>query len=189
MGGKAIKQEPSAKYLGMWVTSRGVDMAASIADRLKGAQRMLQFLRSRGFNGYGFRYLASLRLYPTFVRSKVEYGLALRPLTTKEALPLQKLQDQALRTMFTLARSTSVAGMHLLTATWPIEDRCRFLNASYMRKLHHDTDRNNLTVLIYRSQVCPAPDANSTSFVHQSLRNNPKLKDRRALWSVLLQCL
>ena len=186
MGGKLIKQEPSAKYLGMWVTKEGVDMATSIGARIKGARQMLQFLRSRGFNGYGFRSLASLRLYPTFVRSKVEYGLALRPLTTKEMIPLQKLQDQALRTMFSVARSTSAAGLNLITATWPIEDRVRFLNASYMRKLHHDVDRNNLTALIYRSQVCPNPAAHSASFVHQSLRNNPRLKDRRMQWMPLV---
>ena len=186
MGGKPIKQETTAKYLGMWVTNKGVDMVASIAARLKGAQQMLQFLRSRGFNGYGFRHLAALRLYPLFIRSKVEYGLALRPLTSKEILPLQKLQEQALRTMFSVARSTSRAGLHLITATWPIEERVLFLNASYMRKLHHDVDRNNLTALLYRSQVCPNPAAHSTSFVHQSTRNNPRLKDRRVQWTALV---
>ena len=106
LSGQVIQVKESATYLGMEFDREGVNMSLSVSKRVEKSKRMVQMMRSRGFNGYGFRTISSLRLYPLFARSTLEYGLALRPLSKEEVRPLERLQNQALRMIYSVSVAT-----------------------------------------------------------------------------------
>ena len=174
LSGQTVPVKDSATYLGMEFDRGGVNLALSFGKRVEKAKGMLNMMRSRGFNGYGFRTISSLRLYPLFARSMLEYGLALRPLTKDEIQPLEKLQNQALRTAYSVSRSTAIASLHIISGIPTIEARNKFLNAAYLNRLHWMRDRNNLTVHAYREalQRNQRPRRDSRSIIHWSLEKN-----------------
>ncbi|KAJ3407901.1 hypothetical protein HDV05_005237, partial [Chytridiales sp. JEL 0842] len=128
-------------------------------------------MKKKGMNGWGWRPITSRQLYPAFIRSLLEYGLQLRPLTEEELHPLQTLQNKALSAMFSVAVSTSSAALHLLTGLPPIHQRNLVLNAQYINRIHHSTKKDHPATVAYR-EALQAP-ANKLSFFHTSVRRNP----------------
>ncbi|KAJ3059695.1 hypothetical protein HK102_009867, partial [Quaeritorhiza haematococci] len=85
----------------------GVDLLSSLEPRVKKAKATIGFLCSKGMNVWGWRPQQSIRMYKTVVRSQLEYGLQLHPLTEKEILPLQRIQNAALQAIFSVGPRTS----------------------------------------------------------------------------------
>jgi hypothetical protein len=150
---QALPRRDSATYLGMTISRSGVMMAESLAQRTSKARQMVDFLRSRGFNGWGWRPQTSLLIYQTFVRPILEYGVALRPLTVYEARPLEAVQNYALKSMVSTARSTSTNAVLLATGQLPMLNRARILHAGYYNRLHRSQDGANMAVSLYRSLI------------------------------------
>jgi hypothetical protein len=111
-------------------------------------------------------------LYVSFIRAMLKYGLALKPLAAKELEPLEKLQAQALRAVFSVPRTTSKAGLHLISAIPSVKHRNLTLNASYFYRLHCYTDIKNLTLHTYRMSIERNWPANSTSMTNAVLKKN-----------------
>ena len=180
-----VPQNNTAMYLGMVMGPAGVLMTESTERRLNEAKRMTGFLQARGFNGFGFRPLHSLCLFPIFIRSVLEYGLALQPLTHKEAEPLIKFQNYCLRVLFSVPKSTSIAALHLISSVSPIMARNAYLNASFLFRLHNFNNKNNLTLHTYRDALERQHRGirSSHSLIHlsNSLNNNWALLPRRPL--------
>ena len=154
-------------------------MRLSCAKRIDRAKKMLVFIRNRGGNAFGFRINISLVLYVTFIRTMLEYGLALRPLTTEELAPLERLQMQALRAIYSAHKSTSKASLQLLSAIPSVKHRNWTLNASYFYRLHCYRDRNNLTLHTYRMAIERKWPANSTSMTEAVRRKNGYFRELR----------
>ncbi|TPX42773.1 hypothetical protein CcCBS67573_g10492 [Chytriomyces confervae] len=152
------------------MTKDGVDMEKSCARRMKDAKKTLAWMRRKGLNGFGFWNLHSLYMYPIFIRSQLEYGLALRPLTTLELSPLQKFQNTCLRTLFSVPSSTSIAALHLISSVPTIKTRNLRLNASYFYRLHQTKDTRNLMLHTYRQGLEALYPPHSTSIIKATLR-------------------
>jgi hypothetical protein len=188
LGGEAVPQVASAKYLGVVMTPTGVDMRASLSDRVKDASKTANWLFRTGMNAYGFRYLESLYMYPLFIRSQLEYGMALRPLHADEIEDAQKLQNKCLRTLFGVTSRTSKGGLHLLGSVMPMQNRNYFLNASFLWRLHHSTDVGHLAVSTYREGYQRLYPQNSKSLMALAQRQNPYWQSdllRRPRWKNL----
>ncbi|TPX74262.1 hypothetical protein CcCBS67573_g04464 [Chytriomyces confervae] len=99
-----------------------------------------------GFLGGG----SCLYMYPEFIRSQLEYGLAIRPLTTEELQLLQKFQNTCLRILYSVPTPTSIAPLHLISSVPTIQTRNLTLNAAYFYRLHQSNDTRNLTLHTYR---------------------------------------
>ena len=116
----------------------------------------------------GFPPEASLRLYKSFIRPVMEYGLQLKPLSQNEINPYQKTQNMALRQIFSVPRKTSIEAMHKLALIETMEVRNQILNLEFVGKLHNSTDKNVPAVRIWRSQLQDLP---KKSLTEQSRKN------------------
>ena len=179
MNGIRLPQLELVWYLGMIMRHTGVDMIGSLLKRVKDASRLLQFLKLRGFNSSGMRALTCVRLYPIFIRSIMEYGLALQPLNKEDLKPAITLQKTSLCTMFTVPRTTANASLHIISSIVSVPQRNRMLNASYIYRLHQSNDRRYLAAIVYRNFVEGAARP-ARSLLTQSLRN-PLWTDARIL--------
>ena len=179
MNGIRLPQLELVWYLGMIMRNTGVDMIGSLHKRIKDATRLLQFLKQRGFNSSGMRALTCVRLYPIFIRSIMEYGLALQPLSLEMLKPAITLQKTALCTMFTVPRTTANASLHIISSIVSVPQRNRMLNASYLYRLHQSNDRRYLAAIVYRNFVEGAARPARSLLTHST--RNPLWMDARTL--------
>ncbi|KAJ3076045.1 hypothetical protein HDU98_005994, partial [Podochytrium sp. JEL0797] len=189
MGDDPVQAVERATYLGMEFNGDGVDLENSNKKRVKNATNMLQFMVPRGFNGYGNRPLHSLRLYPLFIRSMMEYGWSLRPMSAEECEEAQRVQNRALRALFSVGKNTSIASLHVVGSVMPIRERNLVLNASFLQRLHFGTDDDNLAIHCYRwmrARLLEGRETVKGSILHASLKGNtfwlsvPLVQDRNA---------
>ncbi|KAG2192553.1 hypothetical protein INT47_012777, partial [Mucor saturninus] len=95
-------------YLGMEFTKKGLNAGKNIEARASKAKSTMSLLTSVGVHRNGFSLLLSARLYKTFIRPKIEYGLAISCFTAREMSKLDTLQN-SLVSMFVGSKHTTVA--------------------------------------------------------------------------------
>ncbi|KAJ3227506.1 hypothetical protein HDU78_010019 [Chytriomyces hyalinus] len=105
------------------MTASGIDMGASTAKEISNAKKTLAWMKGKGFNGFSFRNLHSLYMYPVFIRSQLKYGLA-------------NFQNTCLCILFSVPTTTSIASLHLISSVPTIKTPNLILNASYFHCLH-----------------------------------------------------
>ena len=84
-------------YLGVPFDSQGISVSALIDHRSASTLASMGMLASMGLNRQGFPLLLSSRLYASFIRPKLEYGLAIARLLKKDYTALNRTQDRCLR--------------------------------------------------------------------------------------------
>ncbi|RKP16472.1 hypothetical protein ROZALSC1DRAFT_7131, partial [Rozella allomycis CSF55] len=72
-----LPQVDTAVYLGIPFTIHGIDWMSHVKTRIKKALSTACMLSTVGFNGSGWPISASVKVYKTFVRPQLEYGLSL----------------------------------------------------------------------------------------------------------------
>jgi hypothetical protein len=100
-------------------------------------------------NGAGFPPEASARLYKTFIRPVVEYGMQLEVLQQKSMAIVQKMQNMALRSMFSAHKMASINAMHRLTQIPLIKERNQELNARFFSNLHNNKNSNIIATRVF----------------------------------------
>ena len=95
-------------YLGMPFRKQGLYGPGILSLRSAGAVKTMALLNSIGVNRNGFSLLLSSRLYTTFIRPKIEYGLAISHLSAKDFQDLEALQNRLVG-MFIGSHWTTVA--------------------------------------------------------------------------------
>jgi len=93
---------------------------------------------------------ASKNLYKTFIRPIMEYGLQLGVLKKNQIVSAQKVQNLALRCIFSAQRNTSINAMHKLLQIESMELRNKILNMKYMAKLNESNDLSIPAVAVYK---------------------------------------
>ena len=81
-------------YLGMPFRYQGLYAPGVLSLRSAGAVKTMALLNSVGVNRNGFSLLLSSRLYKTFIRPKLEYGLAISHLSARDFTNLDALQNR-----------------------------------------------------------------------------------------------
>jgi hypothetical protein len=156
------------KYLGIPISQHGVEFGRLAKERTDKTKGVIRVMGSLGMNINGFTPEASSRLYKSFIRPVMEYGLQLKPLSKDELNVYQKTQNMALRQIFPVPRNTSIKAMHKLALIETMEVRNHILNLQFMGKLHNSTDNNVPAVRIWRSQLQDLP---KKSLTEQSRKN------------------
>jgi hypothetical protein len=75
ISGEIIKFELKQKYLGIYFNKKGIDMNSTLENNIFRAYKVLNLLASIGMNLSGFTTGASRRLYLSYIRPTLEYGL------------------------------------------------------------------------------------------------------------------
>lgn len=102
------------KYLGIHFSAKGIDWPYHIDVITKKALKTAAFFKSIGMNGYGMGERVKLTVYKLFIRSRMEYGLAIMP-RIKGLLKLwNQSQDTILRWMFSVGDTATTIPIRTL---------------------------------------------------------------------------
>ena len=66
-------------------------------------------------NGGGWHLAFKVAVYKTFIRSKLEYSMAILEYSKKEIDEISKVQREALSNMFSVSRNSSANTIRILT--------------------------------------------------------------------------
>ena len=146
---------------------------------------MMQYL---GVNPYGLMPYRCALAWKSFVRSCLEYGLAVLCLENKDLERLERTQCDGLRSVLGGYRSTSKEVLRMMAEAEPMEVRVRELQARYLVRALQAED----TALVKR--VLPDVLNDSTSTIRRALKSNllweqiegvelPMGPEIRGLWS------
>ena len=143
---------PSAEqavYLGLPFTQRGICWKSLAKSRTDKARGVIAMLAPMGFNAKGWAPAASIRIYKTFIRPVMEYGLSLHRPSVSIIEMYEKVQTLALRTLTSTPRNTSRAGLQRLLQIESMAQRAQELNLMWSGRLHNSTDASNLAVKVF----------------------------------------
>lgn len=151
--GQVLPCKKEELYLGVPINSMGINWDSLIAKRTSNARNATSVLSRFGFNGNGWPLEASARVYKAFIRPVMEYGISLRVLEPKQIQSLQKTQNMALRTMFSVPSNTSSNAMMKLAQTPPMKFRNQILNVGFACRLNNSNDGKRPPVKLFRNQI------------------------------------
>ena len=132
---ETLPEVTNFNYLGIDINRNGINTDACVEKRSRNARSKIFWLKSVGMNSYGWRTGSAVRVYKTFVRPMMEYGLALLIYPEKYIQLLQKIQNIALRIIAGGSRSTSISALHTLLAVEYMKDRNEVLNMKYFSNI------------------------------------------------------
>jgi hypothetical protein len=98
--GEVLPEVKDFTYLGVPFTRKGIDVSLLVTKRQRGVMASMAQLNAIGANRSGFSMVFSARLYASFARPKLEYGLAIARLTKSQSNQLEKIQNSCLRMIF-----------------------------------------------------------------------------------------
>ena len=113
-------------------------------------------------NMSGFSVEASTRLYKSFIRPVMEYGLQLSPANPENLRIYQGTQNLALRVIFSAPKTASINALHKLAIVEKIQTRNQVLNLKFSGNLHNSMDGSIPAVRIWRSAIQSLPKGSLT---------------------------
>ncbi|KAI8146846.1 hypothetical protein BJV82DRAFT_501395, partial [Fennellomyces sp. T-0311] len=136
--------EPLAKvawveYLGIPFNAKGIDTSRLIQHNTAKTTNAMRMLHSIGAQQYSFGLGVSLRLYRTFIRPVMEYGLAIAKLTAALKTQLERTQKRcvwlALNVTDVTATTPTIIPLHL-AALPDMSLRATILQFKFVRRAH-----------------------------------------------------
>src|SRR5438270_13537014 len=85
------------QYLGMAISTKGLEFQKNAESRCAKMRNTTMILHKAGMNLTGLPQEASARIYKTFLRPMLEYGMQLQPLSTAQVQSAERAQAFALR--------------------------------------------------------------------------------------------
>ena len=141
------------KYLVININQEGINFVKLAKERTDKAKGVIATLRNLGMNMSGFSVEASTRLYKSFIRPVMEYGLQLSPATPENLRLYQGTQNLALRAIFSAPKTASINALHKLAIIEKIQTRNQVLNLKFSGNLHNSMDGSIPAVRIWRSAI------------------------------------
>lgn len=170
--GTALPKAETADYLGMVFDGKGVNFTANLEKRANKARMVTQALGDLGMNGTGWPLRSSALVYKTFIRPIVEYGLGLNIWDQKTIRIAQKVQNCAMRRIFTTAPKTSIRAMEKILLLEPMEVRNRILHIKLAGRIHNCLDANIPVIRIWRNRI-QHQLTGTNSFILNGIKSNP----------------
>jgi hypothetical protein len=130
------------KYLGFAFTEDGINWRTHLRRMIEKAHTAATFFRSVGVNGYGMGERTKLAVYKLFIRSRMEYGLAIMPRDAHLMAMWDKAQNTILRGMFSVGDTAKALPMRVLLHLQDARNRhdeltCRWICASVDKTGEH----------------------------------------------------
>ncbi|KAJ3338452.1 hypothetical protein HDU83_008163 [Entophlyctis luteolus] len=170
--GQDIVSKEVAPYLGIPFGRHGINWLQMAKERTQKARGVIVTMAALGMNATGWAPASSAKIYRSFIRPVMEYGVALK-IPSREALKLyESVQNLALRTMVSVPRNTSIKALHKLLHVEPFDHRAKTLNAMWGAHLHNSTDRTMPAVRIWRNALVQAPQPNQVCLPRLLLSTN-----------------
>jgi hypothetical protein len=169
LNGQQIEKVDAVEYLGVKMDRNGVLLSDQVQLRAGKARSTLLQLQRMGMNLKGWPVATSAKMYKTFVRPQMEYGLQLDILNKGDLEVLEKTQTLALRCMVSGNKNTSRKVLRKLTRMESMETRNQVLNLKFMGNLHNGNDRTIPAVRMYRESL---QGANPKTLVSRSRKKN-----------------
>lgn len=176
MYGQQLVRKESAKYLGIYFRESGIDWHQTGIERTNKARGIAAMLNSLGMNATGWAPESSVRVYKTFIRPVMEYGIALYPVCKQVHEPAQKVQDLALRLLFSAPKSTSREAMAALCDLEPMELRQQTLQVKFVKRLYNSLDKSRPAVTLTRNKA-------------QTVVRRQRRADKEGAFSTLGECI
>ena len=177
--GVDLPSTEKASYLGFPFTPLGINFAALCQDRCEKARGVIAGLRSIGLNMTGWAPATSAKVYTTFIRPVMEYGVELQLPTPTLLSTYQKTQDLALRTIFSAPANTSIHAMHKLLGIQVFRDRCTELNFLSAHRFHNHNDASICGLDIWRRALQPRREPARESLPRNTMAHNPLVEEYR----------
>jgi hypothetical protein len=140
--GTPLKQVEVFTYLGIGFTQEGIAMEKHITRMCEKATQTKYALQRMGMNLGGFDTVTNSQTYKCFIRSKMEYGVAMMPLRKNtEIAELNKTQNESLRSILGLWRGgCDREVMRSLTHVEDMETRAIILRARWLAEIANKDD-------------------------------------------------
>jgi hypothetical protein len=135
--GTNLNRVNTSRYLGYEFDANGIHWASHVSRLAAKARGIVVSLAQSGMNPSGWPGVSSIKVYKSFIRPILEYGMQLLPYRPETLKVVQGVQNLALRTMFGAHNRTSINGMHRLALLEKLTVRNSFLNAVFMGSLHN----------------------------------------------------
>jgi len=146
--GSSLMMATSFPYLGIPFTTNGMDIRQHLTNVIAKTRRAANSFRIIGFHGRGLAPSTNIRIYTTFIRPSMEYGLGIRSLWKKQQEWLDQTQYKILRQMLSLSGSPSGPAIHLACAITPMHMRASHLLLRTMARFHDASDNHLVHHLI-----------------------------------------
>ena len=103
-----------APYLGLPFRQHGIDWNLLAKERSEKTRAVVSVLTPLGFNGMGWAPASSVLIYKLFIRPVLEYGVALHVPSGKCLQSYETAQNNALRSLLSVDRSSSAGAIRKL---------------------------------------------------------------------------
>ncbi|KAI8096035.1 hypothetical protein BDF21DRAFT_314635, partial [Thamnidium elegans] len=136
------------KYLGIHFNSKGINSKSLIIGNATKAVNSMKTLHFLGANHNGFDKFLSLKLYKSFIRPVLEYGVSIIRSNKKDFKLLEDAQDQCVRLMFNGHKTSSTKVIRHLNNTASMEERMVSLTAkNIFRIINFQSPKSLITIV------------------------------------------
>ncbi|KAI8058281.1 hypothetical protein BDF22DRAFT_615822, partial [Syncephalis plumigaleata] len=129
-------------YLGLPICTDGIDIEAWKKRAIEKGRRAIAGLRRLGLHQKGFSWQTTIRLYKTFIRPTMEYGMALICPTDKTFKDLEKIQLKVLREAAKGRSNTSHGTLYRISNCVDLQHRAKELAAKWLARTELPTRRS-----------------------------------------------
>lgn len=165
-------------YLGFTFTSQGIDWKDHFG-RLGGkAMAVTAMLAEAGLKGRTIGPVDALRVFKTFIRPILEYGLAICP--QKNMANVVKLYNRAIRWISSIGKYACADVFGLFGACEPLAARQEKLGVKYHVRLEALDELQGIFVVKYARRSHLEKEVPKSLFTH--LANAPQIRGRRVHW-------
>ena len=140
-----IKLTTQQRVLGILFDAPKLSFKNHIINLHKDCSRRIQVMRAISSNKWGASRILLRRVYISFIRSKIEYGSILYDELPKTSFrKIECIQNQALRIMLGVRKTSPVSSMEVEAYVTPLDIRLRYLFMKWFSKmLYSPRDHNN----------------------------------------------
>lgn len=135
MYGEIIQEYTSVTYLGLPFNKDGLDAQQFLEKTHKSIINKMHTLSRIGARPNAFTIPLSVKLYKTFIRPKIEYGLAILNFNKKQITRLERIQDDCLRMIVGGKSTSSMKAFRVMINIPSMETRWYTLNTKYLIRL------------------------------------------------------
>ena len=141
---KKIEKVEVFIYLGIRFNSKGIDNISHINELKQKMERTVSFFKRIGFNGKGYRLGSKVTFYKSFIRSKLEYGLAIMDLNKKERKLIEQIQYDLICQLFNVNKKTSYKMLQVITGLTSMHVRIDILKAKWILRYNYIKENDYL---------------------------------------------
>ena len=131
-------------YLGIHFNHKRIDTKSHLQSLNEKMDKKIQFFALLGMNKGGFRPVTKSLLYKSFIRSVLEYGVAILKFNKKQMKKLEGIQYTVLCKMFSVHRNSSSKTLQMITGLLPMMNREKILKLKWIKRYNELAENENM---------------------------------------------